>query len=85
MSVSWMELLSLVTGHGNFSKGKESYLSSEVARFSLFLLLIQGVCFSIWNLQLRKIKVHAESFWKDTTQLVKENWLKYHIKEILLS
>lgn len=38
MSVSWMELLSLVTGHGTFSKGKESYLSSEIARFSLFLL-----------------------------------------------
>lgn len=83
MSVSWMELLSLVTGHGTFSK--ESYLSSQIAIFSLFLLLIQGVCFSTWNPQLRKIKVHAERFWKDTTQPVKESWLKYHIKEIFLS
>lgn len=85
MSVSWMELLSLVTGHETFSKGKESYLLPETARFSLFLLLIQGICCSTWNPRLRKIKVHSESFWKDTTQPVKKSQLKYHIKEIFLS
>lgn len=80
-----MELMSLDAGRGTLSKGNEFYLSAELARFSLFLLLLQGFYFSTRNSQLRKIKVHAKSFWKDTTQPVKESWLKYDIEEIFLS
>lgn len=80
-----MELMSPVAGCGTLSKGNEFYLSVELARFSLFLLLLQGFYFSTWNSQLRKIKVHTKSFWKDTTQPVKESWLKYDIEEIFLS
>lgn len=85
LSVSPMELMSLDAGCGTLSKGNEFYLSAELARFSLFLLLLQGFYFSTRNSQLRKIKVHAKSFWKDTTQPVKESWLKYDIEEIFLS
>lgn len=47
--VSLMELMSLVAGRGTLSKGNEFYLSAELAKFSLFLFLLQGFYFSTWN------------------------------------
>jgi len=76
--------MSPVTGCGTLSKGNEFHLSADLTRFSLFLLLLEGFYFSAWNSQLRKIKVLTKSSWKDTTQTVKESWLRYDIEEVFL-
>lgn len=77
--------MSPVSGCGTVSKGNEFYLSAELARFCLFLLLLQRFYLSTQNSQLRKMKVHTKNFWKDTGHPVKESWLTYDIEEIFLS